>query len=95
MARKRDKDTQDETSDGPIAVNDAWTGMLAVSLLALILGAALLGYDWYPYSDKPPDAPKFSSPSSVNKPGDGGAPKVDAPPPKVEGAKDGEAKKDA
>ena len=39
MARKRDKDTPDETSDGSIAVNDAWTGMLAVSLLALILGA--------------------------------------------------------
>ena len=41
MAKKKDDDN-DETSGGSIAVNDAWTAMLAISLLALIVGSGFL-----------------------------------------------------
>jgi hypothetical protein len=78
MAKKK-QETQTEPSDGTIAVNDAWTGMLAISLLALIAGAGILGYDMMQYTDKPPAVPTFSSPSSLKKADDAGAPKTDAP----------------
>jgi len=99
MAKKKkdDEEAQPESSDGSIAVNDAWTGMLAVSLLALAVGSGFLAYDWMQYSDgDPPKVSKFTSAPP-------GAP-VKAPPPKAEpkvepkdGAvpKDGGDKKDA
>jgi hypothetical protein len=65
MAKKK-KDAKEEakpeTSDGSIAVNDAWTGMLAVSFLALAIGAGFLFYDWYfLYPESQPPAPtKFT-----------------------------------
>jgi len=88
MAKK--KETLAEPSDGTIAVNDAWTGMLAVSLAALVIGSILLGYDMYLYSDKPPTVPTFASPSSLKKAADGAAPKADGanPMPKLDDAKD-------
>jgi hypothetical protein len=36
-----------------LPTNDAWTGMLFISLLALIGGAVLVFLDWQNYSDKP------------------------------------------
>jgi hypothetical protein len=55
MARKDDDDDrQEETSDGSVAVNDAWTGMLAISLLALIIASTFLAWDWFQMSDKEP-----------------------------------------
>ena len=53
MAKKKTNvDTdQDEGSGGSMAVNDAWTGLLAISLLALMTGAGFLGYDWWQYYD--------------------------------------------
>jgi hypothetical protein len=37
--------------------NDAWTGMLAVSLLALIVGCVLLFLDYSQYPTKDPGQP--------------------------------------
>jgi hypothetical protein len=36
------------------ATNDAWTGMLAISLLALLAGCALLFLDYSQYPTKDP-----------------------------------------
>ena len=40
-------------TDAP-ATNDAFTGMLAISLIALIAGCALLFLDYSQYSGNPP-----------------------------------------
>jgi hypothetical protein len=37
-----------------LPANDAWTGMLAISLAALLGACALLYFDWRHYADKPP-----------------------------------------
>ncbi|HZZ78199.1 MAG TPA: hypothetical protein VFE62_06755 [Gemmataceae bacterium] len=73
MAKKGKDDKKDEASDGTIAVNDAWTGMLAVSLLALVVGSGFLAYDYFSLynSDVPPPTPMKVT---------GGPP---APPPKA------------
>ena len=42
------------------ATNDAYTGMLAISLLALLAGAALLFLDYSQYPEK--DPPKVKAP---------------------------------
>lgn len=73
MAKKRKDEEvevqQDESSGGSIAVNDAWTGMLAISLLALMIGTGFLTYDYMQYSDKLPEIPKLTSkPPSAEKP---------------------------
>jgi hypothetical protein len=47
MARKND-----ETTARP--VNDAYTGMLALSLIALLVGSTLLYLDYAQYPDKAP-----------------------------------------
>jgi hypothetical protein len=50
MAAKNDEKTA-------LPANDAWTGMLAISLLALIAGCVLLFLDWRNYgTDKPTKA---------------------------------------
>ena len=51
---------QVDESDTTVATNDAYTGMLAISLLALVLGSALLYLDWSQYPDK--EAPKVKAP---------------------------------
>ncbi len=88
MAKKKtDEEAAEPESDGSIAVNDAWTGMLAVSLLALVVGSGFLAYDYYQYSDdKVPTVTKFTA-TPPGAPQKGPAP----PPPKVE-AKDGAVK---
>jgi hypothetical protein len=100
MAKKKKLDEEDkpETSDGSIAVNDAWTGMLAVSLLALVIGSGFLFYDWYfLYPDSAPAKPPsfISTPPGPLQKEKGPGPKVD--PNKDAGAKDGKdaAAKDA
>jgi hypothetical protein len=79
MAKKKreDDEPQAETSDGAIAANDAWTGLLAISFLALAIGSGFLLYDYLKYSDQePPRVPEISSKSPQKPPkGDGG--KVD------------------
>lgn len=46
MAKKK-KDDESEMSDGSIPVNDAWTGMLAISLIALVVATGFLSYDYF------------------------------------------------
>jgi hypothetical protein len=77
MAKKQkdDDEKRPETSDGSIAANDAWTGLLAVSFLALAIGSGFLAYDYMKYSDgEPPKTPKISSSPAqpVVPPKDGG-----------------------
>lgn len=55
--KKKDSDKDEETSDGTVAVNDAWTGMLAISLIALVIATVYLFLDWNQYDS---DAPKSS-----------------------------------
>jgi hypothetical protein len=83
---KKDKDdvAQDEQNEGSIAVNDAWTGMLAISLFALLIGTGFLAWDYMSYAgENLPAVPKFTSTAPSSGP---------APAPKVEPAKDGGAK---
>jgi hypothetical protein len=64
------------------ATNDAYTGMLAISLLALVVGCALLYFDWAQYPSSAP--PKLSAPApQITAPPDPGQQeqkKVQAPP---------------
>jgi hypothetical protein len=43
----------DDTPRTSLPANDAWTGMLAISLLALIAGCVLLFLDWRNHQEKP------------------------------------------
>ena len=94
MAKKNkdEEPQQEESSGGSIAVNDAWTGILAISLLALMVGSGFLAYDYFGlyYSEKMPDVPRIvgsqpgqppAQPKIENQPPKDGGPK-DAPPPK-------------
>jgi hypothetical protein len=54
--KKKDDDKQDEMSDGSVPVNDAWTGMLAISLIALVVATGFLGYDYFVMSGETPKA---------------------------------------
>lgn len=74
--------TKDDEA-GPTATNDAYTGMLAIALFALIGGCVLLYLDYsqYPDSKGPsiPKAPPIAAPAPAGG-GPGAAPPV-APPP--------------
>ena len=63
MAR-RDQDDQPATSK---AVNSAYTGMLAISLLALLVGCALLYLDYNQYGGDPKGIPKAPAPQQPEK----------------------------
>lgn len=95
MAKKTkevEEPKEEASSDGSIAVNDAWTGMLAVSFLALAIGSGFLFYDYYFNYNAETEPPKVSK-FIATPPGAAPAP-VKGPQPKVE--KDGAAKeKDA
>jgi hypothetical protein len=91
MATKRSDPTL------PPATNDAYTGMLAISLLALIVGSVLLYLDYsqYPDSKAPtiPKAPAIASPDKAPEPQPQVAvPNVAVPVAKIE-EKKGEEKK--
>src|SRR5947208_3661250 len=96
MAKKtKDDDQDDATSDGSIPVNDAWTGLLAISLLALMIGTGFLAWDWYMYYDDKdlPKVPKLTGtlpqkPQEPPKPSDKAVEKKD------DANKDKEEKKD-
>jgi len=76
MARKT-KDDPEATSQ---ARNDAYTGMLVVSLLALLTGAVLLFLDYNQYPDKNPPAVKKVVPEAPALPPPD---KAQEPPPAV------------
>jgi hypothetical protein len=54
-----------ETKDTAIPKNDAYTGMLVISLLALIGGTTLLYLDWsqYPAGPQPYSVPAYTAPA--------------------------------
>jgi hypothetical protein len=54
--------------------NDAYTGMLGLSLLGLIIGCVLLFLDYSQYPSSPPPAAQKVQPFSANPPQEG-APK--------------------
>jgi hypothetical protein len=59
----------EEEQDTSRATNDAYTGMLAISLIALLAGAALLYLDWDQYPTKePPTKVTAPKPSMVAPP---------------------------
>ncbi|MBX9677584.1 MAG: hypothetical protein K2X38_02390 [Gemmataceae bacterium] len=75
---------RDDELDTSPPTNDAFTGMLAISLIALIVGAALLYLDWQQYPESTPKKPIPKAPGAVLQPAaDGGAKK----PPADDGAK--------
>lgn len=66
----------DSTDKSP-ATNDAYTGMLAISLIALLVGCALLYLDFSQYPDKAPKgagvtAPPIAKPADQQAPADPG-----------------------
>jgi hypothetical protein len=85
----------DDTPKTSIPTNDAWTGMLAVSLAALVLGSVFLFMDWMQYSKKPD--PVVKMPSSVIQDQSPAPAPADGQPPDDKGGKDAPdgAKKDA
>jgi hypothetical protein len=69
-----------ETRDAAPATNDAYTGMLAVSLIALLAGCALLYLDWSQYPDKAPAPPHiqgYKAAPALAAPKAGDPPKAD------------------
>ena len=60
-----------ETSDTGVASNDAYTGLLAISLIALLVGSVLLYLDYSQHSAKPPTTqgiPKYEARKDDTKP---------------------------
>ena len=80
----------EEEQDTSRATNDAYTGMLAISLIALLAGAALLYLDWSQYPEKEPStkvtAPKPSMVAPQQQAGGGqpGQPPQQMPPMNVQ-----------
>ncbi len=81
------KDT--EPSDTSVPTNDAYTGMLAIALIALIAGCVLLFLDYSQYSGTPPKVtlPQIQKAPPTPAPGPPPAP-APAPEGKAPEAKD-------
>jgi hypothetical protein len=76
MAKKTQRDDHDdaEPADASVAVNDAWTGMLAVALLAVVVCTGFLAWDYMLHNETPPTKPNVIG----SLPGGKGLPKGDA-----------------
>jgi hypothetical protein len=74
---------KDEVFEETRPTNDAWTGMLAISLAALVVGCLLLYLDFSQYPSKdPPSVPKATiTPAAAAAPA--GAPPAPPAPPVV------------
>ena len=46
------KKDADEPMEGSMPVNDAWTGLLAISLIALGVATGFLAWDWMQYDEE-------------------------------------------
>jgi hypothetical protein len=75
MAATRTRGRGDYDVASPPPPSDAYTGLLAISLAAMIIGCLLLFLDWNQYGNKKPQQPP--APSMV-KPG--GTPAPGGPP---------------
>jgi hypothetical protein len=71
------------------ATMDAYTGMLAIALLALIVGCVLLYLDFSQYPEKTPTPPKYAEPAVP-----AGGPPMAVPPPKAPAPAAPDEKKD-
>jgi hypothetical protein len=60
--------------DTSVARNDAYTGMLAISLIALLAGTVLLFLDYSQYPDKSPAKVAKVAPETAIPGGGGGEP---------------------
>jgi len=67
------------------AANDAYTGMLAISLIALAVGSTLLYLDYQQYPEANPKPPEKKAPAAI---------KLEAPPVVAPPVQDPEMKKD-
>lgn len=74
MARNTDP------GDTAPATSDAYTGMLAIALLALIGGSVLLYLDYSQYPEKTPAPPKYAPPPGAGAPTQPGNAPQAAPP---------------
>ncbi len=74
-----------ETADTAPATNDAYTGMLVIALLALIVGSVFLYLDYSQYPDSKGPSMLNTGFKAAPAPG-GGEPKVDPKVPDPKGA---------
>ncbi len=91
MAKKQ----TDEPMEGSMPVNDAWTGLLAISLLALGVATGFLAWDWMQYDEEAVarmKIPKLAG--SLPKKADGGGDGKKPVEKKVDDKKADDAKKD-
>lgn len=76
MARVRDE----VVDRGPKPASDAYVGLLAISLGAMMVGCALLFMDYSQYGEKaPPKAPTPMAVQTTETPAAGGAAQPQAP----------------
>jgi hypothetical protein len=73
---------KDEIFEETRPTNDAWTGMLAISLLALIVGCLLLFLDFSQYPSKDPGTVPKAVTAGAQAPAPQAAPPVVNPPKK-------------
>jgi hypothetical protein len=66
-------------SDAPPAKSDAYTGLLLISLLAMLTGIVLLYLDWSQYPDQKPQLPSRPPPAAAGGGGGGGGAPVVPP----------------
>ncbi|MFO0846072.1 MAG: hypothetical protein U0797_27435 [Gemmataceae bacterium] len=78
-ARSRDSNAARGSQGAPR--NDAYTGLLAISLLAQIVGVVFFYLDWTGYQGKPtvPQMPNLSAPAAGGAPAPGGGPRRGGP----------------
>lgn len=67
-----------KNSDTAKPASDAYTGMLAIALLALIVGCVMLYLDYSQYPGNAPTPPKYPLPAAT-APAPGGAAPAPAP----------------
>jgi len=63
VARTRGRRERDVEEAAP--TNDIYTGLLLISLAAMIIGCVMLYLDYSQYGDKPPELPKAAAPSTA------------------------------
>jgi hypothetical protein len=69
---QEEREEREPPRETAVPANDAFTGMLAISLIALIIGSVLLFLDYNQYSGKTPNPSALSPMPAAKK--DGAAP---------------------
>lgn len=71
MARRRDDYDDDDDDRRPRVPNDAYTGLLGISLLALILATLFLYLDYSSFPEQTPAGPSVNVPALGQAKGSG------------------------